>query len=486
MHEQWQQQLSFYVAGLLSLDEQTALEQHLITCNSCREAVEEWRQLAHVVVIDVESRVTGLPVLKFPMARNGRYQIRADNVLPEGSVMIASLPVRAARSGSHTMVWLAAILVMILIGGAVLFRPGESAPHYGAAGIKTPRGMTPTPIPTQTIAPPVGTPLPQDIRLQGIHFEAQNWNNQGPATLSMALSYYGWTGNQATVAQEVKPNPEDKNVSPWELARYVNTHTDYKALYRMGGTISLLRHLLAVGFPVIVQTGFQPESEDWMGHYLLMMGYEDTAREFLVFDSYLGNNFGQGRPYPYHHMDDNWRHFNRTFIVVYQPDQEAALRQVLGKYVDPEHAAQTALQFARAEASKNPEDRWAWFNMGSSYVALGNYENAAIAFDKAFELSLPWRILWYQFGPYEAYFQVGRYEDVLNLAETNLNTTPYAEEAYYWQGMVYAAQDDTAKAVQQFEEALSYNHNFTSAREALDEIEESYKSSVPSPFTTPR
>ena len=58
---------------------------------------------------------------------------------------------------------------------------------------------------------------------------------------------------------------------------------------------------------------------------------------------------------------------------------------------------------------------FAWFNLGSSRVGLGDYAGAAEAFDQAFtiyqqlsEEQRPYRLMWYQTGPYEAYYAAGR------------------------------------------------------------------------------
>jgi len=254
------------------------------------------------------------------------------------------------------------------------------------------------------------------------------------------------------------------------MVRFVNENTGVKALYRIGGTTQLLKHLVAAGFPVIIEEGFQPAGEDWMGHYLLLMGYDDNAQQFLAFDSYLGSNQGNGKPHPYSVFDEWWRHFNRIFIVIYEPSREMELRGVLGDYVDPEYAARAALEKARAEAAQQ-DDKWAWFNMGTAYNALGMYSEAAMAFDLAMQRQLPWRMLWYQFGPYEAYYHEGRYNDVLTLAETNRSITPYVEETHYWEGMVHAAQGNSSRAVQKFNEALNYNRNFFPAQEAKAQVE---------------
>ena len=139
---------------------------------------------------------------------------------------------------------------------------------------------------------------------------------------------------------------------------------------------------------------------------------------------------------------------------------------------DPAANARHALEVARQEATARPDNPFAWFNMGTSYLALNMYDEAARAYDQARNAGrgLPWRMLWYQFGPFEAYYKVGRYDDVLALVQANLGTTPYVEETYYWTGMVYMAREQYGAAHTQFNLALQHNRYFDPAREALAQL----------------
>ena len=108
--------------------------------------------------------------------------------------------------------------------------------------------------------------------------------------------------------------------------------------------------------------------------------------------------------------------------------------------------------------------------MGTSLDAMGDYVKAARAFDEAIRLGLPWRILWYQFAPFNTYLQVERYDDVLSLVQSNLANAPELEEMYYWRGQVYLAQGETQQAASQFRQALQLNRFFDQAQQALDTI----------------
>lgn len=332
--------------------------------------------------------------------------------------------------------------------------------------------LVPTRMPSPTVMPP---PTSARLELARLTAERQWWNNCGPTTLTMGLSYFGYQNDQGPAATFLKPNREDKNVSPWQMARYVNeiaaNQINVRAITRIGGTLNLLKSLLANGYPVIVEKGYDVNNLDWMGHYLLLVGYDDAAQSFLVFDSYLGSNESQPRTESYIHLNTFWQHFNYTFIVLYEPFQEDHVMQVLGNYADENYAITSALQVARSAASTNPNDNWAWFNMGDAYTRLGMYQEAVSAFEQAFNMNMPWRTLWYLFTPFQAYYQVGRYQDVLDFADyLDRMSEQYVEEAWYWRGMVYAAQGKPDQAITQFERVLRFNENFTPAGEAISAI----------------
>ncbi len=316
-----------------------------------------------------------------------------------------------------------------------------------------------------------GGELPSSARIYGILHQQQTWNNCGPATITMAMSYYGWQKDQAAAGSALKPNREDKNVSPHEMAAYVEEASNLKAIVRMGGTLELLKRLVANDFPVVIETGAMFEAYDWIGHYRALVAYDDAYQRFYFFDSFLGVGEGaQGVAISYDEVDRDWQAFNRTFIVVYEPQREGLLRGLMDSHWDAKDAAQLAFDVAQAEARLDPSDAFAWFNMGTSLVALQRYQEAAAAFDQSRRLGPPWRMMWYQFGAFEAYYQLGRYDDVLSLVKVNLNNAEEIEETYYWQGLVLQAQGKPEQAASSFRRALAYNPNYDEARAALAKL----------------
>ncbi|HEX6036114.1 MAG TPA: tetratricopeptide repeat protein, partial [Anaerolineales bacterium] len=84
----------------------------------------------------------------------------------------------------------------------------------------------------------------------------------------------------------------------------------------------------------------------------------------------------------------------------------------------------------------------------------------------------PWRLLWYQDGPYAAYYFTGRYQDVINLAHSTLINVdkPVLEETYYWRGLAKEALGDRQGAIEDLQSAASLNPNSTRAAQELQRI----------------
>ena len=124
-----------------------------------------------------------------------------------------------------------------------------------------------------------------------------------------------------------------------------------------------------------------------------------------------------------------------------------------------EHGAMWAetVASAQAEIERDDNDAYAWFNLGTGLTALGSFTDAAAAYDQAQQLGLPWRMLWYQFGPFEAYYQTGRHQDVLRLADATLSDQVQIEEILYWRSRSLQALGDAAGADQAWQTARRLN-----------------------------
>ena len=355
-----------------------------------------------------------------------------------------------------------------------------SAPTHTPLPSPTEVGASPTPqpSPTPTLTP---TPLPEKATLTGLKHEYQQMNNCGPATLAMALSYWGWQGDQRDTRLFLRPNfatVDDKNVMPAEMVEYVKQEAGLKALVRVGGDVELLKRFVAAGFPVLIEKGFQPPKEDWMGHFEVINAYDDSRQRFITQDSYIMADF----PLPYDQLTDRWwRDFNYVYLVIYPPEREADVLSILGPHADPAYNYQHAAQIAREETAllSGRDLFFAWFNLGTNLLALGDFPASAQAYDQAFaiyatlpDVERPWRTLWYQVGPYEAYYQTGRYQDVINLANTTLSfmLQPVLEESFYWRGLAKEQMGDLEGAIADLRKSIELNPNFSPAHTQLERL----------------
>jgi tetratricopeptide (TPR) repeat protein len=350
-------------------------------------------------------------------------------------------------------------------------------PTQTSTATATQPGPTNTPMPTATptLAP---TPLPLAVRLEGVHYEDQHnrWNYCGPSNLSMALTYWGWDGDRDVVGDAVKTNDQDKNVMPYELQDFALSQ-GYGAIIRLGGEISLFQLLIANGFPVMAEKGYYTYDftgrYGWLGHYQFVTGYDDLRDVLVVQDTYVEG--GENHEFSYQDFTGGWRAFDYLFMVVYPLDREAQLLALLGEWTDADWAARHALELAQAEVMSlsGIDQYFAAFNVGTSHVTLRQYADAAYAYDYAFQLyavlgndSLrPYRMMWYQTGPYFAYYYSGRYQDVIDLANVTFDTIgdDVLEESWYWRGMGWLGLGNTNNAIADFREAVRLHPGFAPA-----------------------
>ena len=369
-----------------------------------------------------------------------------------------------------------------------------------------PATSTPKPVSTPTRGPTLtptvtSTPLPTTVNLTGFKYVDQKnrWNYCGPANLAMALDFLGWDGDRDVVAKAIKPGIQDPkmnfieqgrsdvNVMPYEMVDFVNEQTQFRALSRLGGDIDLAKRLLAAGFPFIAEKGYYEKDYSgkvaWLGHYQFVTGYDDARQVLIVQDTW---NDGPNFPIPYEEFmaTEAWLSFDNIFIVVYQPERESELMNVLGSYADSNWAARHALGIAEDLISETSgvDAFFAWFAKGTSHVALLEYVDAATAFDQAFAIynelgaddkQRPYRMMWYQTGPYFAYYYSGRYQDVITLADITLIDTiakPTLEESILWRGRAKYMIGDTPGAVADFRESLRLHPNWGPAVQGLQDL----------------
>lgn len=338
----------------------------------------------------------------------------------------------------------------------------------------TPQPPTSTPLATEPPTP-TAIPLPAQVSLPSPKYEVQGINNCGPATLSMTLHMYGWEGNQYDIAKIIKPVDKDRNVNPDELRYYVLNQAGWlRAEFRVAGNIDLLKGLLAANYPVIIEEASTLDPQDangpnddlWDAHYLLITGYDDTSGTVTAQDPLRGPD----KKIAYDELMTDWKPFNYLYMVIYLPQDEEEVKSILGANWDPNQNRQNALAIAQADVSANPDDAFAWFNLGSNLVYFERYNEAAQAYDKAFTIGLPQRMTRYQFSPFFAYFNADRIDYLIELTENTYKPINgyYSEEALLWHGYALYRKGDVNGALADWNKALKVHPNYCDAEKAVN------------------
>ncbi len=332
----------------------------------------------------------------------------------------------------------------------------------------------PTLIPTPTLQP---TPFPAKVALPPPFYDPvrdkEDFNNCGPATLVLALRYYGWKGDQYDISRVIKPNRDDSNVNVEELVYYVRTQAGWlNAEFRVGGTMDTLRKFLSNGIPVIIEETYTTDrdylinDDRWSGHYLFITGYDDYAQQVVAQDVLSGPN----QIISYGVLEQHWQSFNHVYILIYRPEQTDLVRELMGSDADLKVNRLSALAAAERETQQNPQNAFAWFNMGSNLVALERYVEAARVYDKAIEIGLPLRMFRYQFGPFMAYFHSGRNDYLMTLTKYALGITRVSEEAMLWRGWAFYRSGDKTAALSFFRDALKVHPEYADALHAIEYV----------------
>lgn len=327
--------------------------------------------------------------------------------------------------------------------------------------------ITQTPLPQKKEAVNFDIPVSYQITLPSHYY--QTFNNCGPATLSMALSYYGVNRSQAELGDILRPyqnkegNNDDKSVTLPELAQEAQ-NSRFLSFYRPGASIDLVKKFIANKIPVIARTWLL-EGDD-VGHYRIITGYNDETQTIFQDDSYQGPN----RTYSYKAFLSLWQPFNYEYLIIVEKEKEGLVKEILGSEIDEKKAWEKALDIALKEESENPENIYPKFNQVIAHYHLGTYEKSVQIFEQI-EGRLPARMLWYQIEPIKSYQMLGNRQKVLSLTESILSKGNRAfSELYQIRGELYYSLNELEQARKEFELAIFYNQNYQDPRDWLDKL----------------
>lgn len=297
----------------------------------------------------------------------------------------------------------------------------------------------------------------------------QTFNNCGPATLSMILSFYDISKSQKELADEMRPyqhpkgDNDDKTIFPNEFVSWVEKF-GLKAVYRPNGSIELLKLFTANEIPVVVKTWLRPNED--IGHFRVVRGFDEKAQVIIEDDSFFGPN----RRISYFDFMSLWQPFNYGYIPVYKPEKEQVVKTILGEEQDEEVVWWRAINRAKKESELDPQNIYPIFNLSTSYYHVGEYQKSVAEFEKV-ESRLPRRMLWYQIEPILSYKELKNYDRVFQITDWLFDHGNRAfSELYQIRGEIYLKKGDKESARREFELALKYNKNFQPAKESLQDL----------------
>ena len=306
---------------------------------------------------------------------------------------------------------------------------------------------------------PTLKPSPTTKVLSGGYQTFQTFNNCGPASLSMTLSYFGINKSQHVLGDILRPyqqaqgDNDDKSVTLPELAHLAQTF-GFITYGRPNGNMELIREFINNDMPVITRT-WTKINED-IGHFRVVKGYDDARGVIIQDDSLQGANL----EFTYADFNALWEAFNYEYLVLVPSEKQEIAEVILGDNLNETLAWENALEMSNKALAQNPDNIYAQFNRLVALYYLGRYQEAARDFELV-ENRLPFRMLWYQIEPFLVYQKLGQDERVLSMTEKVLNNHNRAfSELYQIRGEIYQAQGKSDLAEEEFAKVLLYNKNF--------------------------
>jgi tetratricopeptide (TPR) repeat protein len=319
------------------------------------------------------------------------------------------------------------------------------------------------------IAEPLQPAIPTSKVLPSSYHVYQSFNNCGPAALSMALAQYGMQISQQELGMQLRPfqNPQgdndDKSTTLDELALKAE-ELGFVAYHRPNGNYDLLTHFIANDMPIITRTWLK--TDDDIGHYRVIKGYDLSGRTLIQDDSLQGQNL----MYSEDEFNAIWKQFGYEFLVLVPQEKVDLAKDLLGDLENEENAWENALKYWQTQVAQKPNDIHTRFNLAIAYYKVGDFQSAISEFEKV-QNSISWRALWYNMEPIKAYQQAGQYEKVFEITDTILNNHNRAySELYIIRGEIYKEQGNIESARAEFEKAVFYNSALKSAQDALDSL----------------
>lgn len=307
---------------------------------------------------------------------------------------------------------------------------------------------------------PTSTPFPtvNSKTLVTDYHVFQSFNNCGPAALSMALRIYDISVSQKELGDALRPyqnaggDNDDKSTTLHEMGEKAEEY-GFTYYHRPNGDMETIKRAVSAGFPVIARTLLHTNED--IGHYRVIKGFDQGSETITQDDSLQGKNL----VYSFEEFNELWETFNYEFLILIPSDKNFMAEGILQENFDENKSWNLAKERANRLLSTNPNNMYARFNYSVALYHTGDYKKSVEEFEKI-EFQLPFRTLWYQIEPIEAYYKLGNYDRVFEITDKILENHNRAfSELYMIRGKIYEKQGDKSAANIEYEKARFYNQN---------------------------
>lgn len=306
---------------------------------------------------------------------------------------------------------------------------------------------------------PTLAPAPPFYEIPGKLHVFQTFNNCGPATLSMALSYFGVDKSQAELGQILRPyqvpggNNDDKSVTLLEVADLGETYGLHSYL-RPNGDVEKLKQFISHDIPVVTRTWTKPNED--IGHYRIVRGYDDLNGQIIQDDSLQNKNLR----FSYDEFNKMWLPFNYEYLVMVPEEKIEIAERILGIEINEVVAWENAKMRIERELESDSTNWHLLFALSRIYYYLEDFEKSVEYFDKVEKL-ISFRTLWYQIEPIYSIFELGDHNRVFSITDKILNNQNRAfSELYVLRGEIYEKQGQIDLTRSEYEKAVFYNSGF--------------------------
>lgn len=165
------------------------------------------------------------------------------------------------------------------------------------------------------------SPRPLALTLQGLPLVRQTYNACGPASVAMALGYYGVEVPLEGVSRATRATPTSYMRSE-AIAPFVRRY-GLDATRVRHANINTVRWLLAAGYPVIVLQWLRQPGQ--IPHFRVVRAFDDGAGRFVLNDPLLG-----AVQVSYADFTTLWSLYGQELIVVHPPTDGARVARLAG------------------------------------------------------------------------------------------------------------------------------------------------------------